>query len=118
MMGDGEYFAEIQLSKDDFNKLYDKVIESKQWKSLPIAEKIELTQLYGGNFNATSYDTPEISKKIPKYIKNGVYYYDDVFAELYPKKSNLGADNYRSGNYIVSVLDRDMNLLYIYRYDS
>jgi len=118
MMGDGEYFAKIQLSKVDFDKLYDKAIKSKEWTVCPIAEKIAITQMYGGDYNGTSYGTLEISKKIPKDIKNGRYYYKDTFAEMYPDDPNIRNYDYRPGNYIVSVLDSDNNLVYIYKYDS
>lgn len=118
MMGDGEYFAKIQLSKDSFDKLYDKILKANEWTALPIAEDIAITKLYGGEYNGGSYGTLEISKKIPQDIKNGIYYYKDIFAELYPDDPNIIEDDYISGNYIVSVLDSDKNLLYIYRYDS
>lgn len=113
--GDGDYFAKIKVPKDDFNTLYKKASKSKEWKSLPIENKIAIPLLYGGDYNNISYGTLGNGKKIPKNIKHGLYYYKNKYKEMYPDDK----DNYDIPfNYIVSVLDKDNNLIYVYEFDS
>ena len=113
--GDGDYFAKIKVSKDDFDILYKKALNSKQWKSLPIEDKIAIPLLYGGDYNNISYGTLGNGKKIPKNIKHGLYYYKNKYKEMYPDDK----DNYDIPfNYIISVLDKDNSLIYIYEFDS
>lgn len=113
--GNGDYFAKIKVSKDDFDILYKKALNSKQWKSLPIEDKIAIPLLYGGDYNNISYGTLGNGKKIPKNIKHGLYYYKNKYKEMYPDDK----DNYDIPfNYIISVLDKDNSLIYIYEFDS
>ena len=118
MMGDGEFFTKIKLEKDEFDKIYEETLKTNNWSLLPINEKISITLLYGGDYKEIHYGNSEISKKIPKDIKNGLYYFKDTFAERYPEEAVTKSDNYKPMNFIITVLDKDNNLIYIYEYDS
>ena len=110
MTGDGDYFAKIQLPKEDAEKLMEKAIEKGNWTKLPIDINLPIRK-------ETDYEDGK-KLRIPDDIKRGIYFFEDRYAKMHDGKEMMEEEPYYSGNYIISVLDSENNILYIYKYDS
>ncbi|NFT79063.1 hypothetical protein, partial [Clostridium sporogenes] len=64
----------------------------KKWESLPLPIDFSLI-VYGGYYKDTNYDIGNLSKNIPKNIKNGFYYVEDRYAKKYPKEKDININS-------------------------
>jgi hypothetical protein len=115
--GDGESYLEIQLTKDGVEKFISDAKETQRWFTFPLPEDVKII-LYGGDYGGTSYHIDEISKTIPKDIKNGIYFFRDRFAENYPEEKDKSIYSRGAYNVTISILNFDTNKLYIYELDT
>ncbi|NFU40939.1 hypothetical protein FDG30_15900 [Clostridium sporogenes] len=89
----------------------------KKWESLPLPIDFSLI-VYGGYYKDTNYDIGNLSKNIPKNIKNGFYYVEDRYAKKYPKEKDININSGYSYNVTISIFDLNTNKLYIYILDT
>jgi hypothetical protein len=115
--GDGEYYSEIQLTKDGEEKFAYDAKKTGKWTSLPLPKNIQLF-MYGGEYNSVTYGEKELAVTVPKDIKNGMFYIRDRYAETYPKEKDIDINSRFSYNVTISILDLDTHILYIYALDT
>lgn len=90
----------------------------KRWTGILDSSEIASEEefIIGMNNSNSYFSGYEI--EVPDNVKNGIYMYRDRFAEMYPEAVDEEYYSIFSGNYTISILDYDTNILYIYAYDS
>lgn len=115
--GDGEYYSEIQLTEYGVKEFTDEARKTGRWSSVPLPKDIKII-VYGGEYDGVSYNIGQMSKGIPKTMKNGIYYIKDRYAEKYPNEKNEKIYLRYAYNVTISILDFDTGKLYIYELDT
>ncbi|KGI36905.1 Uncharacterised protein [Clostridium tetani] len=115
--GDGEYYSEIQLTKQGVREFTNAARKTGKWSSVPLPKDIKII-VYGGEYDDVLYNIGEIPKGIPENIKYGIYYIKDRFAEKYPNEKNKKIYLRYAYNLTISILDFDTGKLYIYELDT
>lgn len=117
--GDGDYYVAIQLDMQTLKDFSDEALKNSKWNKLPIDKEIN-SFIYGyeETNGSSSYIYYGHNKGIPNNIKNGIYYFRDIYAENYPKEKDISILNRPSHNLIFSILDFDTGKLYILESDS
>ena len=105
--GDGEYYSQIQLTKNGLQEFEKSIDGLDGWKKDSLPNDIQLL-LSGSN----------LSKKLPSTINNGIYYINDRFEKQYPKQKNTNILHRAAFNFTVAILDIDTMKLYIYELDT
>ena len=105
--GDGEFFAKIYLTREQSEKVENRIKKNEHWRKLPLTEIVA---------SATGIFDKEM--KIPE-IENGYWFYLDRSSEATDKYNENDMYNGRaSHNYSVAVFDSDTNILYYYELDT
>ncbi|MCY6353674.1 hypothetical protein [Clostridium sp. ZS2-4] len=116
--GDGDYYVVVQLDIHTVKDFSDKALKSGKWSKLPISNEEVKSFIYGYENKDGTYKYDGHSKGIPSDIKNGIYYFRDIYVENYPKEKDTSILRRPAYNFIFSILDLDTGKLYILQSDS
>lgn len=108
--GDGDYFAKINCSSINYDKL------SSNWKKLPLSDSLkQVTQME----QCTGDDCKNIYERffIPS-IENGYYYFLDRHSASENKYDDTNLNNRASWNYTLAIIDKNTDIIYYYELDT
>jgi hypothetical protein len=108
-LGDGEYYAEIQLTRSGAQQFLQDAGQTGEWHPLPLPNDVNEI-IYGDYVMGKICRVPPISR--------GRYFAEDRYAEMYPSDKMGGLLNRSAINVTIALLNTDTSLLYIYKLDT
>lgn len=108
-LGDGQYYAEIQMTRGGAQQFLQDANRTGRWHPLPLPDDVNKI-IYGDYVMEKICTVPPISR--------GCYFVEDRYAEMYPEEKKEGILNRSAINVTIALLNTDTSMLYIYKLDT